>query len=34
MLASGKHRTGSANVNISTNAITANARELRIPCFL
>ncbi len=32
MLASGKHKAGSADTNISSNASTAIIRELRIPC--
>jgi hypothetical protein len=34
MLARGKHNAGSADINVSTNAIAAIVRELRIPCFL
>ena len=34
MLARGKHKAGSADINISTNTMAANVRELRIPCIL
>jgi hypothetical protein len=34
MLARGKHKAGSADINISTNTMAANVRELRIPYFL